>query len=141
MQGKRWALPQLTSWSINATRCRRQRREARTSASRRIGWSQVDVRHNATPIDVDTPLCGQLVVRVVETALADGTERAFHPKSRRGCRLQVARLTMEIVDYRLPLYRARTATDAAGSPFMDSCFAGDRARLLEVATALLPALP
>jgi superfamily II DNA or RNA helicase/diadenosine tetraphosphate (Ap4A) HIT family hydrolase len=48
---------------------------------RLLGWSQVDVRHDAEPIAVDAPPSGQLHVRVVETALADGTERAFHPKS------------------------------------------------------------
>jgi diadenosine tetraphosphate (Ap4A) HIT family hydrolase/HKD family nuclease len=45
---------------------------------RLLGWSQVDVRHEAEAIDAPA---GQLRVRVVETALADGSERAFHPKS------------------------------------------------------------
>lgn len=48
---------------------------------RLLGWSQIDVRRDAEPIEGDGAPAGQLHVRVVETALADGSERAFHPKS------------------------------------------------------------
>jgi len=48
---------------------------------RLLEWSEVDVRHEVEAIDGDAPPPGQLRVRVVETALADGSERAFHPNS------------------------------------------------------------
>ncbi len=44
-----------------------------------LGWSQLEVHAPDEPLHA--PRRGQLRVRVVETALADGTERAFHPKS------------------------------------------------------------
>ena len=42
-----------------------------------LGWSQLDV-HADTP---SASARGHLRVRVVETAMPDGSERAFHPKS------------------------------------------------------------
>jgi HKD family nuclease len=44
-----------------------------------LGWSQLELREADTP--PDRPPSGALCVRVVETGLADGSERAFHPKA------------------------------------------------------------
>lgn len=47
-----------------------------------LGWTALELEEAGEPVaPVEPTPRGQLRVRVVETALADGSERAFHPKS------------------------------------------------------------